>query len=172
MFNINTFIKRPGVQISNFNDVYEKPNKYFVDSANVIEVEEYKQEIDCDYISGVITIEYDNHFLMDFSLWDLIDQLWSYIIQLVEDVIYPGYGKTYSLDQPLKMEMKVISQDLILFSLNDGKIVKETLPKQTFLNALLKGAESFFTNLINYCDNEIVFREELDRIKSIIKQLN
>lgn len=172
MFNIKTFIKRPGLQVGNKNRVIENPNKYFINIDNAIEIKKYNQDLDFDYIDGAITIEYYNNFLMDFSLWDLVDQLWSYLINLVEDVVQSGYGMTYFPDQPVKIEMKVISKDLLLFTLDEGKIIREILPMQEFINALLKSAEIFFSHFMGYFERKIDFSYELNKIKTLQEKLN
>lgn len=170
MFKIKTFIKRPGMPIRNLNEVIENPNKYFVSIDNEIEIKKYNQDLDLDYINGAITIEYYNKFIMDFGLWDLVDQLWSYFIQLVEDVIQTGYGITYFPDQPVKIKMQVVSKDLLLFTLDEGKIIRELLPMQEFLNALLKSAENFFNSLMGYFERKIDFSYELKKIKRLQEQ--
>lgn len=129
MFNIKTFIKIQNVQIDNLNEVIENPNRYFINIDDEIEIKKYNQDLDFDFINGAITIEYYNNLIMDFSLWDLVDQLWSYLIQLVEDLVQTGYGMTYFPDQPVKIEMKVVSKDLLLFVLNEGEIIRELLPR-------------------------------------------
>src|SRR5699024_2394060 len=104
MFNIKTFIKRPHVKIDNLNKVIK----------NDIEIKRINHDLDFDYIDGTIIIEYYDHLIMDFSLWDLVDQLWCYFIQLLEEVLQTGYGMTYFPEQPIKMEMKFVSNDLLL----------------------------------------------------------
>ncbi|ENH98124.1 hypothetical protein J416_02129 [Gracilibacillus halophilus YIM-C55.5] len=172
MFNIKTFIKRPSMQIDNLNEVIENPNRYFINIDDEIEIKKYNQYLDFDYINGAITIEYYNNLIMDFSLWDLVDQLWSYLIQLVEDVVQTGYGMTYFPDQPVKIEMKVVSKDLLLFALDEGEIIRELLPMQEFINALFKSAENFYSSFIAYFEREIDFSYELNKIKTIQEQIN
>ncbi|GGB48321.1 hypothetical protein GCM10011409_27350 [Lentibacillus populi] len=172
MININTFIKIPNTQIDNLNEILENPTKYFVDIDNVKEIKKYKQNLDLDYLDGVITIKYYDQLIMDYSLWDLVDQLWSYFINLIEDVIQTGYGVTYFPDQPIKVEMKVVSKDLILFTVDEGRITSVTVPMQGFINALLSSAENFFNRLTSYFGKDINISYELNKVKSIRKQFN
>lgn len=172
MFKIQTFIKIPSMQIDNLHEVIENPNKYFINIDDEMEMKKYIKNIDLDYINGAITIEYYNNFIMDFSLWDLVDQLWSYLIQLVEDVVQTGYGMTDFPDQPVKIEMKVVSKDSLLFVLDEGKIMRELLPMKDFINALLKSAENFYSRFMAYLAKEIDFSYELNKIKAIQEQIN
>src|SRR5699024_6545004 len=106
-----------------------------------------------------------------FSLWDLVDQLWCYFIQLLEDVLQTGYGMTYFPEQPIKMEMKVVSNDLLLFSLDEGRKIRELLPMQEFLVALLQGSEDFYSSFVLYFDRKIDISYELNKIHDIKVQL-
>ncbi|MBO8157602.1 MAG: hypothetical protein H0Z32_14320 [Bacillaceae bacterium] len=171
MINIKTYIKIPGIRIENLNDINENSSKYFIDLDNEIEMNKYFQNLDLDYIDGAITIEYYNHIIMDFRLWDIVDQLWSYFINLVEEVIQNGYGVTYFPDQPVKVEMKLISKDLVLFSIDEGRVISEMLPMKKFIKTLLSSAENFFVKLTKYVKN-LNFDYELNKIKSIQNQIS
>lgn len=171
MFNIKTFIKRPHVKIDNLNKVIKNPSQFFVHINNEIEIKRINHDLDFDYIDGTIIIEYYDHLIMDFSLWDLVDQLWCYFIQLLEEVLQTGYGMTYFPEQPIKMEMKVVSNDLLLFSLDEGRKIRELLPMQEFMTAILKGAENFYSSFTSYFDRKIDFSYELNKIHDIKVQL-
>src|SRR5699024_1262004 len=105
-------------------------SQFYVHMNHAIEIKRIYHANDFDYIDGNIIIEYYDHLIMDFSLWDLVDQLWCYFIQLLEEVLQTGYGMTYFPEQPIKMEMKVVSNDLLLFSLDEGRKIRELLPMQ------------------------------------------
>ncbi|WP_018665548.1 hypothetical protein [Heyndrickxia acidiproducens] len=171
MLKINTFIKKPNLEVSNLEEMIENPYKYFIRIDNETEIKNLSKEIDFDYINGAITIQYYDRFIMDFSLWDLVDQLWSYFIKLVEEVLQTGYGTIFFPDQPVKVEMKTISNDMLLFSLAEGKIISVTLPKQEFLNALLNNAQMFFTKLTSYFKGNVNYSYEINKIKAIQEQL-
>src|SRR5699024_12658294 len=97
MFNIKTFIKRPHVKIDNLNKVIKNPSQFFVHINNEIEIKRINHDLDFDYIDGTIIIEYYDHLIMDFSLWDLVDQLLCYFIHFFEYVLYIIYGIIYFL---------------------------------------------------------------------------
>src|SRR5699024_5462914 len=128
-------------------------------------------ELDFDYIDGTIIIEYYDHFFMDFRFWELVDQLWCYFILLLEEVLQTGYGMTYFPAQPLKMEMKIVSNCLLLFSLDEGRKIRELLPMYEFMTAILKGAEIFYSSFTLYFDRKIDFSYELNKIHDIKVQL-
>ncbi|WP_041819460.1 hypothetical protein [Heyndrickxia coagulans] len=171
MLKINTFIKKPNLEINNLEDMLENPNKYFIRVDNETEIKNLSHEIDFDYINGAITIQYYDQFIMDFSMWDLVDQLWSYFIKLVEDVLQTGYGTTFFPDQPIKIEMKNISQDKVLFRLAEGEIISVALPRQDFLITILKSAHMFFNKLMSSFDENVNYSYEINKIKEIQAQL-
>lgn len=167
MITIKTFIKRPNVIIENLNDITMHPEKYFISMDDKIELKKYSNSMDVDYLEGAITIEYNNRFIMGYDLWDLVDQLWNYFINLVEDVKHNDCGVFYFPDQPIKVELKSVSTDSLLFTIDEGRIATESLPKQEFINALLNGAENFFSKLSFYFGDHINAQHELDEIQRI-----
>ncbi len=171
MFKIKTYIKKPAIQIYNLKEITENPNKYFLDMCKEKEIEQYAAHLDMDYIEGAIIIKYNDRYLMDVSLWDLVDQLWSYFLHVVEGLIETGYGEAYFPDQPVKIEMKAISKDLVLFRLDEGKVISEFLPKKIFTNALLESANLFFTRFNPFVDRTSDFADELHKIKVLQKRL-
>src|SRR5699024_11687423 len=118
------------------NKVIKNLNQFIYHINYEIEIKRINLYLDFDYIDGIIIIEYYDNLIMDFSLWDLVDQLWCYFIQLLEEVLQTGYGMTYFTEQPIKMEMKVVSNDLLLFSLDEGRKIRELLPMQEFMTAI------------------------------------
>lgn len=160
------------MKIENLNKVIEKPNHFFFNIDNKLEMKKYGQDLDFDYINGAITIKYYDKFIMDYSLWDSVDQLWSYFLNLLEEVLDTGYGITYFPEQPVKIEMKILSNDLLVFSLDEGNIIRELLPMQDFMIALLQGAEEFYTCFMTCFEGIIDFNYELNKIKSIHNQIN
>jgi hypothetical protein len=172
MFEIKTFINNPLLIISDINEAIKKPNQYFIELDNEKKLTQFENKLDFDYFNGAIVIKYFDQILMDLSLWDLVDQLWCYLIRVIEDVLQYGKGETFFPDQPVKIEINMISQDSILFSLDGGRILKTILPKAEFFNALLDGAEDFFTKITTYFSGSINYEYEINKIHLVRDQLN
>lgn len=129
------------------NSININPDYYFINVEDTSRLIEITKQIDFNYLNGAICLEYLDKTIMDFKLWDLVDQLWSYILNLLEDLINNGEGVTFFPDQPIKLEVRDISKEFILFNLDYGNVVNYTFPKKEFLNAILYGAESFYKNM-------------------------
>ncbi|MCY8807799.1 hypothetical protein MOE15_04525 [Bacillus atrophaeus] len=81
----------------------------------------------------------------------------------MEEVLNQGEGETYFPDQPLKLHMKTISTDLMLFHIEtQNKIV---LPKQACFSTLLTGALAFFKSMDKVYDYYCHY--ELNKIKDL-----
>lgn len=101
--------------------------------------------------------------MLDVIHWDLVDQLWAYLLNVAEEVLNSGKGETYFPDQPLKLHMKTISNDLMLYNLDTQN--KILLPKQVFFSALLTGVLAFFESLDRVYDYH--YHNELNKIKDL-----
>jgi hypothetical protein len=92
--------------------------------------------------------------ILDFRHWDLVDQLWSYLVDAVESLVSGEKAvEFYFPDQPLLFKMKVISDFVLLLELED---MRYSVNRQEFLGSLLKGAESFFLILSQCVDENII----------------
>ena len=75
---INSYILKPGHEVV--------PLKTYDDFINVKDSEkllEIEDNLDDFYLDGAIEIKYKEQLLLDLDDWDLIDQLWSYILNLI-----------------------------------------------------------------------------------------
>lgn len=166
-------MNRPGRIINDLDDLKRRPSFYLIDVDNLDELEKIKENIDTHYIDGAIEIQYKNKFIFDISMWDLVDQLWAYILNIIEDMLKFKRGTTGFPDQPSDITMEDISPDKILFSIDMREKKTWCLPKKEFLNALLDGAEHFFFQMMIILPSEqSKFMRSLNRIKKIRSQIN
>ena len=62
---------------------------------------------DYHYIEGAIIIDYNDEIILGFQQWDLVDQLWTYIIEAIELIIYDKDEAGFFFpDQPIKVQIK------------------------------------------------------------------
>lgn len=109
--------------------------------------------------------------MLDTRYWDLVDQLWGYIMNLVDDVLQKSEGSVYFPDQPVKIILRQTSRDLLLFSVEGSVISSFVLPKNDFLIALVHGAEQFFACMTNTFGSDCDYNYELERIGRLKKEL-
>ncbi|MEI4803816.1 hypothetical protein WAZ07_21775 [Bacillus sp. FJAT-51639] len=169
MFICNSYMKRPKVIIRDLNKGLEN---YFIHICKTDEMNRIKKDIDLDYLEGVIYLKYFDNIIMDFRYWDLVDQLWAYILDMIEEFLVNGTAETYFPDQPILLSFKSISKDYMLLSI-DGNVKKSwTLPKQEFLNTLIVSAEEFFTEMTKIFSSDVQYGLEFEKIKRLKTSIN
>ncbi|WP_083484882.1 hypothetical protein [Paenibacillus ihumii] len=109
-----------------------------------------ENSLDFDYLNGAITLKYFEQTLLDATLWDLVDQLWAYILNVLDDMLNTGYGETYFPDQPVKLSLKSLSGNTVLFELESNNHLKVALPQNELIETLLNGADEFFQCMETY----------------------
>ncbi len=165
MFIIKSYIHYPNRPIYDLKKVEENPLYYFIDINNAKEILRIKNDLDLDYIEGVLHLSYNNKTIIPFTYYDLIDQLWAYFLNMIEEFLQKNFSEISFPDQPLPMSMSNISDDYILFSIN---FVQWKLPKYEFFNALLMGAKDFFEKMILLIEEEKKYSiYQLNKIKKL-----
>ncbi|HLC07162.1 MAG TPA: hypothetical protein VJJ26_03165 [Candidatus Babeliales bacterium] len=170
MFIIKSYIKYPNIPVYDLEDVEKRPFHYFIDINNSEEILRIKKDLDLDYIDGVLHLTYNNQVIISFRSYDLIDHLWAYFLNMVEEFLQKKRSEMSFPDQPTPISMNYISDDYILFSIN---FTQWTLPKYEFFNALLLGAKDFFEKIMLLIEEEkdsCMF--QLRKIKNLEKQVN
>lgn len=166
MFYVNTFISKPDRKI---NDLLLESNieDYFIQIKNAPEILKLEDLLDFDYLNGAITLKYFEQSLLDVTLWDLVDQLWAYILNVIENLLKSGEGETYFPDQPVKLRLKSISGDKVLYELEAKDHFKVALPKNELIDTLLDGADEFFKSMEAYFKGKCNYQYEINKIASL-----
>ncbi len=84
MFYVQTLICRPNKIIIDLSDLPNKINTYFIPIDHFHELRVVKHNLDFNYIKGAIQFKYVDQFLLDVIHWDLVDQLWAYLLNVIE----------------------------------------------------------------------------------------
>lgn len=161
-FQINSFLLKPGEKITDLKD--PKLEEKFIAVEDVAAIKSILSDIDSGYIDGYLFLKYQDSILLDAIQWDLIDDLWAYILNLIGEMLEQRYAECYFPDQPLLMSF-TDQKNFILFALYGGK-KKWLLPKQEFLHALLDAAEHFFIQMKVYFPNN-QYDVELKQIEEL-----
>lgn len=141
---------------------YIKNNDSFVKVNSKTEIELIT---DRSYIEGAILIRNYGQEIMGFKQWDLVDQLWSYLIDAIDELIC-GKQETSFLfpDQPLKMTLSTekMNKNRLLIIIGGNKYIVE---KAEFLFELLSAASKFYEYL-EQCDASVMNRK--DKIQELV----
>ncbi|MCW2255249.1 hypothetical protein M2263_001340 [Providencia alcalifaciens] len=127
MISINTFIK-----INNdFIDIFDFDKKI-------------KNN---DYIDGAIELTINGKKLIDKSMYDYIDDLWSYLSEGLFVVSQGKEFKCYFPDQPIEVNFIPQKGNRILVSVNCHEEIKTSIDKSEFLHVMTEHAKKFFEKL-------------------------
>ncbi|MFK4568348.1 hypothetical protein ABH902_002940 [Enterococcus sp. UD-01] len=166
MFTCTSYILKPGTIVTMDN---LKCN--FVSIDNLKEISIIKSNVDLFYVEGAICLKYIDEEILGRQHWDLVDQLWSYLVEMISMVIEKGQSETYFPDQPIKLEMNRIANNQILFSMESSEVKKWNVPEQEFFSILLKSAKEFFNFMINEFPETIEeYKNELIKIEDLMKK--
>jgi hypothetical protein len=133
-------------------------------------VENYTGSIrDPRHIDGAIVLVVDGVAIIGQEQWDLIDQLWIYIVNGLEQVVN---GKTYQSsfpDSATELSLQPITTThQIKMTVGDKSITHNS---QELGNALLDGATHCLSELSRIMGKPDAYRDELERISQIRAKL-
>ena len=162
---INSYILKPGHEV-----VPLKTYEDFINVNNSKKLLEIEKDLDDFYLDGAIEIKYKEQVLLDLDDWDLIDQLWSYILNLIVEYSKNGKSEIYFPDCPAKIRMKKMYDNYLMFStVTDvpGKEKKILIDEKEILEILLNKANDFFSAISILKDYKDYSLREIKRIKKI-----
>lgn len=118
---------------------------YFQIDNDFVPIETFSGSIpDKDYIEGAIVCIISGRTLFQLKHYDLIDQLWAYIVEGLSKL---RDGKDYDAffpDQPLRIRFKLISPCCVEVSVGDET---NRVDYDNFRSTLKNGAVEFFTKM-------------------------
>lgn len=167
MFTIKSYIKYPKKNIYDLNDVLARPFDYFIDMDNTLKILPLQNKLNRFYMEGVICLTYNNKKIMNFTHYDLIDTLWVYLLNMIEEFLENKKSEMSFPDQPLEVSMKYISDQYMLFSIH---LTQYKLPRYEFLKALTIGAQDFFEKMITILGEP--YQLELKKAKKLEQRIN
>ena len=171
MFIFESYLKKPTIKIWDIEDLNKNPKKYYLcvnDNESIVEI---LDQFDPKYIDGVICIKYNDIAIMDYRYWDTVDDLWTYLLNLLGDYLENGEAQIYFPDQPILLRLSSINKDLVLFSIQNFDDKKLSLPKREFFTAILDYGEAFFESMQEYFGDQVNYdypREKISELRELI----
>lgn len=125
--------------------------------------------VDADYVEGAIAWSVGDVHLLSETHWDLVDQLWAYMIDGVVELHESGTFETYFPDQPLRLGFIRRGANRIEVVIGEKKHIVD---RELFLASLVDGGKHFFTKMQELVPNrKDTWRRYLDRIDSSLATL-
>ncbi|MCK4258509.1 MAG: hypothetical protein KAX49_05995 [Halanaerobiales bacterium] len=171
IFTIKSYIKKPNTIIKDLTILNDNYKDFFAELGDEKAIEKIVKDIDTDYIEGAIYLKYNETILMDFTYWDIIDQLWAYMVNLVDDSLKNQETEFYFPDQPIKLQIKSLSNNFTLLSIESTTKTQITLPKYDFYKAILESAKEFFLKTQEYFGNAVEYSYESELINKLENEL-
>lgn len=108
---------------------------------------------DPDYIKGIIELTIDGQEIITRAEWDLVDQLWAYIVHGGCELVRRRSFTTRFPDQPIELLFTVdVVTDSVTVELRYpgiGRPAKVNVPRCEFIEAIAGAAEPVFRRLID-----------------------
>jgi len=121
---------------------------------------------DWDYIDGAIRLEINGQEIISLEMWDLIDQLWSYLINGIIEIEEgkKEFSATFP-DQPLPFSYKV-NGPFIKITVDENKTA---VNYKEFVSAIVYYSKEFFKELLriepSLCNKNQYYLEHLDLLE-------
>lgn len=163
--------------VVDLEDLVAFPDKYLVSIEK--EFEEAKKIINKNikktnsregaiYHDGALHMVYNGKTVFSFTQWTDIDDLWAYLLNLIEEYFEIGYSKCYFPDAPIEIKFEKSNKEYLYFSVDGVSIyINETF----FINKLLSESKKFYVFLEGAVNCQSM-RSELDRINKLTSFLN
>ena len=99
------------------------------------------------YIEGAIHLRINDIDILDQSMWDLVDQLWCYIADMIDGLEKTGYAQTYFPDQPIVLSFKRLGRRAVLVRSVGRTVRGSTIDEDCLISSLKKAALDFYARI-------------------------
>jgi len=120
---------------------------------------------DPDYIEGAMELAVDGVEIIGKSQWDYVDQLWSYVVSMVEKLKVDGRADTYFPDQPILLTLqRERGRVLVSANVREG-LRRASTDEDELFDALRDAATVFFGKLSELVpSNAASYRADLAKL--------
>jgi hypothetical protein len=120
------------------------------------------------YIEGALELTINGVPILDIEMWDYIDQLWSYVSDMVSGIREESEVSTYFPDQPIKLSFSKQGTSRVLVSVSiNGRLRIASIEMDELFAELRRSGDSFFGKMMTLVpENADSYKEALHRLKS------
>lgn len=141
MIHIDSYLKTQGTVISSLPPP---------DGA-LVPVAQFAGPLEDDrYVDGALVISVDGVEVLTTSQWDLIDQLWCDVVDMLRELDRTGKAHTYFPDQPLELAFEHVDKSRVRITLtrsqNDRRSAE--LDRREFEAAICQAGVHFFGEML------------------------
>jgi len=125
---------------------------------------------DCDYIEGGLELSIDGVPLITLEMWDYIDQLWEYIVDLFDRALATGSSAVFFPDQPIELTLQYVPRPglFIVGVSRTARKVVATADSADIVAAICGAGDRFFRLMMKLAPvNDASYAEVLKRIDRI-----
>lgn len=143
---------------------------YILVDGKGISVEKFAGTIpDESYVEGWIDLKVDSQHILTSDHWDLIDQLWAYLVDGVTTIEHESDKWDTSFpDQPLRLALQRFPDGSLKVSLGESE---STVSYRSFRNCIANGGLQFFQRLKDLMpDSSDVWEEYISRCKKLLRK--
>lgn len=109
---------------------------------------------DDNYVEGCISLSVDGQVLLSETQWDLVDQLWAYLIDgTIESLNSEKPFECFFPDQPLKLRIQPMAWNEVVFTVGEQST---RTTKSSFIEAIATGGREFFQRMISLIPSGVV----------------
>ena len=106
-----------------------------------------RYQMDSDYVEGAIEITVDSIHLFDKTMWDLVDQLWMYLVDSLNVLLESGKSEFLFPDQPIRVSMQINGANIVIKTNPAGIERVIVVDRKEFCDVLLGKAVDTFMRL-------------------------
>jgi len=123
---------------------------------------------DEDYVEGALELSIDRHPLLTRDMVDYIDQLWSYLIDGIEEIAAGREWSTYYPDTAIKITLRPTGQRVTVVVERKKGVTEATTTVTELRRALIPAAIAFIEKLLPYMPRH---QQENQRVLARLRQL-
>lgn len=114
-----------------------------------IPIEEYSGMVpDEYYVEGAIYCKINGQIILELKHWDLVDQLWVYIVQGLVALDRNEMYESSFPDQPRLLRVEPVAATCARITIGE---VSYEVDRESFVRAMKEGAERFFASITRLC---------------------
>lgn len=118
---------------------------YFRIDDDFVPIDKFSGELpDKDYVEGAIVCRIKGREIFKMNHWDLVDQLWAYIVAGLRQLEDGQDFDAFFPDQPLRLRFEAVSPRSVRVTIGDESA---NVNATTFRSTMKRGALEFFSKM-------------------------